>query len=417
MDTQVIVLGAGAAGLSAARTLLDAGREVVVLEAREGPGGRIRTEHVPGLDTAVELGAEFVHGRAPSTRKWLAAAGSRVERMVQRHHVADEGGPDPAEERWRALGTVMAQLAPAGADTSVAEALARIDVEPEVLELARGYLTGFHALDPERASARAIGEEEAASGGGAERTIRIPDGQDRILHGLLVRGSRPDIRTRTVVEHVAYGGDRVVVHARGPLGPVRLVGSRVVVALPIGVLQAGSVVFDPPLTLPIDSVAPGAIVRVVLRFDRPFWEDETKRMSFLFGPGRFRTFWPVARAAPAIVAWCGGPVARELSTRTERERVERAVADFAAALDRPENDVVDHLRGWHHHDWVNDPFARGAYSYVATGGVDAQAALAEPQGRLVLAGEHVATKGTVSSTVEAALRSGDRAAKRLLKGS
>lgn len=416
MDTDVIVLGAGAAGLSAARTLIDAGRAVVVLEAREAPGGRIRTEHVPGLDTAIELGAEFVHGRAPSTRKWLKAAGSRVERMAVRHHAAEDDGPERAEDLWSALGTVMGQLAPEVGDCSVAQALARIEAPPEVLELATGYLTGFHAVDPERASARAIGEEEASSaGGGAERNVRIPHGQDRILHGLLTHGARPDTRTRTVVERVTHGGDRVVVEARGPLGPVRIVGRQVVVALPIGVLQSGSVVFDPPLTLPIESVGAGAIVRVVLRFDAPFWEDEVKGLSFLFGPGRFRTFWPVPREAPALVAWCGGPVARELSTLTELQRVERAVADLAAALDRPENDVIDHLRGWHHHDWVNDPFARGAYSYIAVGGLDAQPALGELQGRLILAGEHIATKGTVSSTVEAALRSGERAAKRLLE--
>lgn len=412
MDADVVVIGAGAAGLAAARALQDGGRAVVVLEARDVPGGRIRTEHVPGLDTAIELGPEFVHGRAPSTRRWLKAAHTKVERMHGRTHTEGDDGPDPDEDRWEALGSVLSRLHPGDGDQTVADALAAIDAPPEHLAMVRGYLTGFHAVDPERASVRAILDEEGGEpGGGAEHAVRIPDGQDRIIQGLL-QGAPLDLRTRTVVERVVNRRDEVVVQATNALGrPVEVVARYGVVALPIGVLHGGAVVFDPPLTGPLHAVAAGAVIRVTLQFDRRFWEE---RMSFLFGRGVFPTFWTVANGAPALVAWCGGPAARVLSTRSALERVEQAVGDLALALDVPENTVVDRLRGWFTHDWMNDPLALGGYSYVTVGGVEAHRKLGEPDGRLFLAGEHLAVEGTVSSTVETALRSGERAAGRIL---
>src|SRR5690348_16021294 len=72
----VLVLGAGAAGLAAARAAADAGADVLVLEARPEPGGRVRTRIVPGLGP-IELGAEFVHGDAPLTQKLVRQVGAR----------------------------------------------------------------------------------------------------------------------------------------------------------------------------------------------------------------------------------------------------------------------------------------------------------------------------------------------------
>jgi monoamine oxidase len=115
-----------------------------------------------------------------------------------------------------------------------------------------------------------------------------------------------------------------------------------------------------------------------------------------------------------VVAWAGGPDARVLSARAPLERIGQAVGDLAAELALPESLLADNLRGWYHHDWVGDPLARGAYSYVTVGGTRARFGLCEPHGRLVFAGEHVPTPGVTSSTVEAALRSGERAARWIL---
>jgi monoamine oxidase len=163
--------------------------------------------------------------------------------------------------------------------------------------------------------------------------------------------------------------------------------------------------FDPPLAWPLDAVASGAVVRIVLAFAGRFWEDRAPRLGFLHGDGAFPTFW-ADRRRPLVTAWCGGPGARELSRRSEAERVERAVRALSDALGTP---AEPHLRGWWTHDWQADPLALGAYSYVTVGGVDRLPELAEPRGALALAGEYV-QGSSVSSTVEAALQSGVRAA-------
>jgi monoamine oxidase len=420
MDADVLVLGAGAAGLAAARALVDAGRTVIVLEAQPRVGGRIRTVHVPGLPTALELGAEFVHGRAPSTRRWLHLAGAAVERMDSRHHAEDDeqGEPERAEDLWRSLSQVMEAIDPGeGADRSVQDALAGAELEPGLREFGKDYLTGFHAVDPERASARALVLAEGGQAGAdAVRTVRVPQGQDQLLFGLMSTGKPLDVRTRARVERVEHGGDRVRVEVKGPLGKRYLIEApRAVVALPIGVLHTGAVAFDPPLSLPLQSVAAGAVERVVLHFSEPFWREKVPRLDYLFGEGEFSTFWTAPAGAPVMIAWSGGPVARRLAELPEPARVERALTDLALALGEPEARPIGLLQGWYHHDWLHDPFARGAYSYVTVGGVHASEELGRPQGRLLLAGEHVPTEDTVASTVEAALRSGERAAELLLR--
>src|SRR5687768_14530717 len=105
----VLVLGAGAAGLSAARTLVDAGRSVAVLEAGDTPGGRMRTLQVPGLG-AIELGAEFVHGKAPITAALVRKTRGRKQAMGGRPYRAGDGGPKPAGHDFSALGDVLGQI-------------------------------------------------------------------------------------------------------------------------------------------------------------------------------------------------------------------------------------------------------------------------------------------------------------------
>ncbi len=78
METEILIIGAGAAGLMAARELALAGRRVRVLEARERAGGRAYTVHDPSFRLPVELGAEFVHGDLPLTGMLLKKAGIRT---------------------------------------------------------------------------------------------------------------------------------------------------------------------------------------------------------------------------------------------------------------------------------------------------------------------------------------------------
>lgn len=397
LNADVLIIGGGAAGLAAARVLRDAGRDVLVLEARDRLGGRILTVEGPDLPAPVELGAEFVHGAAPLTRKYLA----RVDEAAPPAPAAEDGSG------WDELDRVLAQLDGPGADRSVSAALDAATGAPTELRAARGYVEGFHAVDPDRASARAVAQQETRDAEG----VVLDAGQAAIIAGLLAGRPLP-VRLRTVARRVEVG-DRVTVHATGPSGrPVTYTADRAVVALPIGVLAAGAVAFDPDPGWPLAVVAAGAVCRVVLRFAEPPWGADG--LGFVRGPGTFPVFWSMD--GPFAVAWAGGPAARLLSERSDVERADQALTDFAAALQRDRADLERAWVGWYHHDWLADPFARGGYSYVTVGGLDRWSELVAPRGRLVLAGEHLPGPG-VSSTVESALFSGERAARLLLEGS
>jgi monoamine oxidase len=160
------------------------------------------------------------------------------------------------------------------------------------------------------------------------------------------------------------------------------------------------------------------VVKVVLQFRTAVWETlqggRYAGAAFFHAPGRsFPTFWTALPLhAPLLVAWAGGAHAERLAALTPPELIERALLDAAQLF--PDGDLGRTWVGAWTHDWQSDPFARGAYSYVLTGGEDANRALAEPVARtLYFAGEATDDSGG-ATTVSGALTSGRRAAQRLL---
>src|SRR5262249_5653840 len=109
-DADVIVVGAGVAGLEAARRLSRARTRVIVLEARPRIGGRVNTLRLPGWPAPVEAGAEFVHGEPPNLMRALARAGAHLGAHPQRHERARRGNAAGAEKAWRQVQSVIDDL-------------------------------------------------------------------------------------------------------------------------------------------------------------------------------------------------------------------------------------------------------------------------------------------------------------------
>jgi monoamine oxidase len=192
---------------------------------------------------------------------------------------------------------------------------------------------------------------------------------------------------------------------------------RVVVALPLGVLQGGSVRFapEPGETMAAARLlASGAVQRIVLRFRDRFWAERAEGMRFLFTEGETpRTWWTTEpRKSPLLIGWMGGP--RALAVGSTEELVASGLRSleriFSLAAGRLERELVS----WHAHDWQADPWSLGAYSYAPKGAADAAERMTEPlAGTLFFAGEHTDTTGH-PGTVHGALRSGLRAATQVL---
>jgi monoamine oxidase len=430
----VIVIGAGAAGLMAAAELVAAGRAVVILEARDRVGGRIWTLREPGLSVPIELGAEFIHGSAPVTRGLLARAGVPAIDNSELHLSLREGHIQPRDEFFPRMRRALARTdVLERRDMSFDEFLEKhlaSSLSPAERARARLMAEGFDAADTARASARAIVAEWTGDTLGSAPQSRPHDGYESLLHALLapLQGERARLHLQARVREVRWrrGATEVTSDFLGT--PFTVQAPRVLITLPLGVLQqppaaAGALRFAPALTMKdaaLAGLASGPVIKVLLRFASAFWDTlydgRYQGVSFFHAAeADIPTYWTPAPAhAPMLVAWAGGPRVPRISAGGPREHIARTAIASVQTLFGDAVDVAAELTGFHYHDWQQDPFSCGAYSYVTVGGSSARAALAEPiEGTLFFAGEATDTHDD-AGTVEGALESGRRAAREVL---
>lgn len=415
----------------AARTLARAGASVIVLEARDRIGGRLLTREDVGLPVPVELGGEFIHGRSELSAELLRAANTVAIDLADRSFEFENGAFRQSEDVFGTVKRVMTAAQQLRQDLSIDDFLRALPDGPEAereRETTRLLVEGFDAADPQRASTRAIAEEwseDAASQTAAQH--RPLGGYAHLLR--TVRGeldpARVRVRLSTVVQAVRRHAGGVEVDAFDCDGaPLTVHARAAVVTLPIGVLRAEAVRFEPPLPArtqdPLAKLVMGPVRKVVLHFRTPFWEDAFEgRLSdagFLrYDGGRFPTFWTMLPLrAPVLVAWAGGPKADALAEYDEAGVIRIALEELAH-LFGPQLDPRAELEAAYAHDWQRDPYALGAYSYVLVGGTGARELLAEPiDGVLFFAGEAIVSSKE-AGTVAGALLSGERAARGVLE--
>lgn len=440
ITTDVVVIGAGVAGLTAARAVMAAGRSVAIIEARDRIGGRIWTAHDPRLGVPVELGAEFVHGSAPAIREIAREAAIPLVTVAGSGWTSVPGGLTDRAEFWERVGRVLGRLDPAPeVDRSFAEwVAAQKGLTAEERGHALAYVSGYEGADPADISAASLAPGAAADAQSAHDTARLLGGYERLVMAL-APAAAPAVHLNRVVTHVRWRAGEVVVTTRSVDGRAgeEFTARAAVITLPLGVLTApagedGHVAFDPPLPAgaqrAIGGLGMGGAVRVALTFEEPIWmsarpargtrAESLGDMAFLSSRADvpFAVWWtqyPVA--VPMLVGWRGGPRAWELCRQSRDEVVRDAVRSIARLLGATPRAVQRQLRGAFTHDWCGDPYSRGAYSYRRVGGVNAGAALARPIERtLYFAGEHTADLGVVG-TVDGAMGAGMRAARALLR--
>ena len=236
MDADVIVIGAGAAGLAAARTLTAAGLDVLVLEARDRIGGRIYTVHVPGLPP-IELGAEFIHGRPAEIMELVESAGLATYSVDGKQFCYHDGrlGECDFDEAIERVFARMKQHR--GPDVSFAEFLARCDRGEDAAAWARAYVEGFNAARAEMVSVEWLNASEESAG---ESIARLRDGYDTLSSAL---GGIARVVVGMPVRTVRWSREAVEAETAGR----SFRAGRAVLTLPLGVLQAGDVHFEPDL--------------------------------------------------------------------------------------------------------------------------------------------------------------------------
>lgn len=433
--TDVVVIGAGAAGLAAAHRLHENGIDVVVLEARERIGGRVFTHRDANTPVPIELGAEFIHGSAESLEPILRDAGLASVDISGRRWQVMGSQLRPMDDFWERIDRVMRRIDARQADRPFAEFLAkkpggrRLSHERRLTEQ---FVEGFHAADTKRLSTRAMADGGSPGDDVRERRLgRVLSGYDRVIDWLAAPlGDR--IRRSAIVTRVRWAPGNVSVEARHPDGRSRpsITARAAIIAIPLGVLKAapgdvGAIEFEPELKTkrePLDQMEMGSVVRIVLRLSERFWASEwfakqsgrqdLDTMSFLHtSDEQFPIWWTVYPInAPVVVGWHGGPGADALSRLASEEIEDVAIESLARQLGVAPRRMRGMVEGAWTHDWAHDPFARGVYSYQAVGGKDAPAAMARPlRGTLFFAGEH-ANIEDATGTVHGAIASGHHAA-------
>lgn len=421
----VIIIGAGAAGLAAASVLRGSGVDVAVLEARERAGGRCWSVTHASAPLPLELGAEFVHGSAEETQRLAARAGVLVNDVAGTQWRVRGGRLTKQNDFWERVGRVMSLLPQNGPDHSFSEFL---DGRPggdrlaQDRVLARSFVQGFHAADLDRISARALAEAgNPAADESASRHGRTIGGYSALLAPLL-NGVSDRIRYGEVVKGIHWERGHAAIETTQGEYEARTA----IITLPPGILQSADVVIDPmPRSLgnALAGIAMGSVARVALLFDRRFWEEDIVGgmpankslidLSFLHTPrSPFNIWWTqYPLRTPVLVGWSGGPPAAGLSAAGAAEK---ALPELAAQLGVARRRLQSMLVATFHHNWDADPFSRGAYSYAVVGGATAPQRLGRPiDDTLYLAGE--ATAAGHSGTVEGAVRSGYRAARQCLE--
>jgi monoamine oxidase len=422
-----VVIGAGASGLSAARSLSGAGKRVCLLEARNRIGGRIFSLHLNDLPVPIELGAEFIHGQQETTFDIVDAASLGACEIPDDHWWSQNGDWMHIEDYWGRIDQVRAKIGRRTRDLSFDTFLrSRHDLPPRLRELAHTFVEGYHAAHADRMSTLALRSADGEQDASLNRQFRLTTGQDALLAWLRagLDPQRVDLRLGTPATLVQWVPRSVTVQTqRGE----RIRASALVVTIPIGVWKApsdqdGAIRFDPPLDTKmraLEKIEAGHVVKIAFRFRERFWEGKDfGRQPFTFVHTRDRflpTWWTTAPVrSPILVGWAGGHAADALLAEGADALADRALDALASSFRVPRKRLESMVAGSFTHDWQRDPYSRCAYSYAAVGGHLAHATLAKPiRKTLFFAGE--ATSGDQTGTVAGAIESGIRAAREALR--
>jgi monoamine oxidase len=429
-----LVIGAGAAGLAAAAQLSTHGQSVCLVEARDRVGGRIFTRFDPDLPVAMELGAEFIHGKSPATMAWLRRSNTAVLDASQSRWTLSRGKLQPADDLFEEMQRGLSAVRQPRKDLPFSEFLAgpaSVKLSKRAREFARMLVEGFDAADATRASTLATLEEWSGQSAADAPTFRPMNGYAALISALTsaLDPSTVQLHLNTVVQQVQWQRGSISIQALRSGQPISIKARQAIITLPLGVLQLppqspGAVRFEPALKAKqtaLTQLAAGPVVKVVLRFRSAFWEelDQGKYRDAAFfhaAQAAFPTFWSMLpMRTPVLIAWAAGPNAARLAGLDDAQIVRTALDSLECLFGKHAN-VHEQLQSAYLHDWQSDPFACGAYSYVTAGGSSARKTLAAPlQQTLFFAGEAADTGGE-SGTVGGALQSGLRAAQQLLAG-
>lgn len=419
----VIVIGAGAAGLMAAWELTQTGKKTAVIEAKDYVGGRIHTVTDKNFQLPVELGAEFVHGDLEQTQLLLKKAG------VEQYDVSgdiwqnEDGNLEEQKgfvEDYSALNKKFKELKK---DISVAEFIENY-LKGKEFEEARftlkNYVEGYYAGDTAKASTFSLREELATSD---DKQYRVEGGYAKLVDYLQNECTKKGVQffLSHPAKEIKWNKEEVEVIT----SQRTFASKKILITVAIGVLQSQTIRFSPAIPEHITAAKKlgyGPVIKTLLQFDEAFWKNEKltqgknlDKLSFIFSKSVIPTWWTYyPKDAAMLTGWSGGLHANELKNVSNKEILQKALQSLGEIFKIDFAYLRQKLRGWHVANWINDPYSCGGYSYDVVNGDAIKQIIKEPvENTIFFAGEGL-FNGPEIGTVEAALSSGRETAHKMV---
>jgi len=421
MQDEIIVIGAGAAGLMVARKLSREGKHVKLLEARERAGGRIHTLNETGFSVKVEAGAEFVHGNLSETLRLLEEAGLPYHETAGNLFNARDNDAHKQRDFVEHEKLFSKKLSEVKEDISV-RAFLDLYFNDEKYDSLRksieGYVQGYDLSDLERSSTFSLKEEWLGDDEGSQ--YRIDDGYGAIVDYLVAdcKGNNCLFEFSTTITRIDWKPGHVKLLA---VDGRTFEAQKIVITVPLGVWHSqkedgAHIVYNPALTEKLEAARAmgyGEVIKFIIEFTENFWEKEEivgkkkmKNLGFVFGDAKIPTWWTQAPYdVPILTGWLGGPSAKNFKKMNDEGLLQVATDSLSKIFQVDHSVILEKMIAWRIYNWAVDQFSLGGYAFPSLDRRKHIAVISKPvSGTIFISGEAL-WGGSEVGTVEAAFRS------------
>ena len=420
----VLVIGAGAAGLIAALEIALTGRKVCVIEAKERCGGRIRTVF-SRTEYPIELGAEFVHGDLPETMHILKKAGVKINEVKGTIWQKKDGVLQEQEDFIEDFSDLEKKFKELKEDVPVSTFIKehlKGNKHEKLRFTLKNYVAGYYAADIDKASTYALCEELTK---GDDVNYRIEGGYQQLISYLeqqcIERGvkflfSQPVLQLHWKKDEIEAVTNKSSIKA-----------VKALITVSIGVLQNEGITIVPSLPGKMKAAKKlgfGHVLKINFEFEYPFWkkkeltnEENLDDINFLFSEEEIPTWWTqYPKNENIITGWMGGPDSQLRQTLDDEILVRTGLQSLSKIFDTDVVQLGKALKQAKMYSWSADPHFNGSYSYAVINGSKYMKTILEPVEQTVyFAGEGLHHSIDIG-TVEAALVSGREVAHNMIAG-